>query len=211
LGRKRALASACLSLSRTIHDRHILSHFRYNRTTLASFRQLAFNIGQPDLPNRLHHAKFTIVHDRNRIREGTRPQTTYVLVLSRHQDRDPTNMTRNRLIGAAFLMIVLLPGCGIFANRPGLCNRNRGQVNASPVSMPVSTGDPGCGAMVIPSGTPFGGPFSGIPGPGQMESLPPPAMNIPKARIEEGKGKPFELDSASRTGPALTMPAVGSR
>ena len=41
-------------------------HFRYNRTTLASFRQLGFNIGQPDLPNRLHRAKFTIVHDRNR-------------------------------------------------------------------------------------------------------------------------------------------------
>ena len=147
--------------------------------------------------------------------DGKEPalQTTYVLVLLEHSDRDSPTMTRNRLAGTALLMIVLLPGCGIFANRPGLCNRNRGQVNASPVSLPAVAGDPGCGAMTIPSGAPiYGAPIYGVPGgPGHMESLPPPALNIPKARIEEGKGKPFELDSASRTGPVLTMPAVGSR
>lgn len=128
-------------------------------------------------------------------------------------------MTRTRLTGIALLLIVLLPGCGIFANRPGLCNRNRGQVNASPVVFPggmpagmpagMPGGDPGCGSMVIPNGTP---PYP-VPGfPGQMETFPPPGMNtIPKARIEEGKGKSFELDSTSRNGPVLMVPAVGSK
>ena len=114
-------------------------------------------------------------------------------------------MTRTRLAGIALLLIVLLPGCGILANRnrPGLCNR-RDQANASPVAMPAA--DPGCGAMVIPSGTPS---FPATGFSGQMESLPPPGMSIPKARIEEGKGKPFELDSTSRNGPVLMVPAVG--
>jgi hypothetical protein len=41
------------------------------------------------------------------------------------------------------------------------------------------------------------------------ETLPP--GRIPKAGIDEGKGKQFELEGASRTGPVLTIPATGVR
>ena len=72
VGEQTPFAGGCNDISRAIaREAHRYQqtpppHFRHNRTTLASFRQLGFNIRQPDLPNRLHRAEFTIVHDRNR-------------------------------------------------------------------------------------------------------------------------------------------------
>jgi hypothetical protein len=126
-------------------------------------------------------------------------------------------MFRTPLIGAAFLSLTLLPGCGLFfPDRPGLCqrcaDRRAGHVEAAPVSYagaPVGDGA-GCGSSVIPpgGGTIYGAPTfvhpnGAIPG---AETFPPP-MNtpkIPRAGIEE-KGKQFELESGK--GPVLTIPA----
>lgn len=120
-------------------------------------------------------------------------------------------MSRTRLAGIVLLSVSLLPGCGLLdPNRPGLCGRRCNQqpehVQASPVSFPG--GD--CGGAVIPPGTPpiYGAPT--FPGAGMgAETLPP--GRIPKAGIDEGKGKQFELEGASRTGPVLTIPATGVR
>jgi hypothetical protein len=117
-------------------------------------------------------------------------------------------MFRTRLAGAALLSFVFLPGCGILCgDRPGICARWRGRdagvVQAAPVSFPGA--DMGaCGGMVVPpAGTIYGAPIYG-PGVGG-ETFPPPGR-IPKAGIDEGKGKQFELEGASRSGPALTIP-----
>jgi hypothetical protein len=124
-------------------------------------------------------------------------------------------MFRTPLAGAALLTLVFLPGCGLFSgDRPGLCNRCRGnqsgRVDASPASYPVV--DAGCGGMVIPPG----GHLIGGPGGYPMgEPLPMPGgtnpPRIPRIGIDEGKGKQFELEGASRTGPALMMPATGAK
>ena len=124
-------------------------------------------------------------------------------------------MRRARLAGAALLFLSVLPGCGILTgDRRGVCERwrdcwNGNRIDAVPVSYPMM--DPGC-AMPIPGGHPYGGapimmnggaPFGAPLG---AETLPQPAPGtirpIPKIGIDEGKGKQFELDGASRTGPA---------
>lgn len=132
-------------------------------------------------------------------------------------------MSRTRLAVAAFLFITLLPGCGILTgDRRTICDRWRDfwvgpQVDACPVSYPVA--DAGC-ATPIPTGAPYTGApiYMGAPGasvPLGSETLPAPGLGaqpmpplIPKAQIEEGKGKQFELEGASRkggVGPALPM------
>jgi hypothetical protein len=130
-------------------------------------------------------------------------------------------MFRTRLAGAALITFVLLPGCGILCgDRPRLCERWRSRGEACPVSYPG--GDPGCGGMVIP---PNGGMMGGAPimiGPGggypYGETLPQPGYpmpNIPKAGIiespGENKGKQFDPDRASRTGPVLMIPANNAK
>lgn len=118
-------------------------------------------------------------------------------------------MFRTRLTGVALLSICFLPGCGLFTGDRGwFCCRGR-TMDAMPVSYPMG-GDAGCGATVIPpAGNPYGGaPIYGMPGATiPQETFPAP--RIPKAGIDEGKGKQFELEGASRTGPVLTMPANG--
>ena len=123
-------------------------------------------------------------------------------------------MSRTRLVGAAFLFIALLPGCGTFSgDRRTLCERWRECWNGGdrcdyvPVSYPMANGG-GC-AMPIP-GAPYqqgppifmGGP--GVSGPFGAETLPqpmPPKIPAPKIGVDEGKGKQFELEEASRRGP----------
>ena len=127
-------------------------------------------------------------------------------------------MSRTRLAGAAVLFLAFLPGCGILTgDRRTLCERwrdcrNGGQVDACPAGYPVVDG--GC-AMPIPGAMPYqqppiymGGP--GVSGPFGAETLPnpggvqpmPPRIPAPKIGVDEGKGKQFELEGASRTGPA---------
>ena len=125
-------------------------------------------------------------------------------------------MSRTRLAGVFFLSVSLLPGCGLFTgDRPGICqrwsDRRADRCEATPVSFPVATTGGGeCGGSIIPPGTP---PIYNVPPyPGAgigAETLPP--NRIPKAGIDEGKGKQFELEGASRTGPVLTIPATGIR
>jgi hypothetical protein len=79
-------------------------------------------------------------------------------------------------------------------------------MQATPVSQPMGIGDCG-GAVIPPGGMIYGAP---IYGPGGPDTLPAPGR-IPKAGIDEGKGKQFELEGASRTGPALTIPIPGSK
>jgi hypothetical protein len=125
-------------------------------------------------------------------------------------------MSRTRLAGAALLFLAVLPGCGILTgDRRTLCERWRdcrhgNRFDACPTGYPVVDG--GC-AMPIPGGMPYqgapiymGGPGASIPlgaetlpQPGGAQPIPP---RIPKAGIDEGKGKQFELEGASRTGPA---------
>jgi hypothetical protein len=126
-------------------------------------------------------------------------------------------MFRTRLTGVALLALSLLSGCGMFRDRPGLCNRcadrQAAQVNAAPVA--YTGGDAGCGASVIPpGGAIYGQPMIiGPGGPGMPgEMLPPPIggmPRIPKAGIDEKGGKQFELEGVSRTGPVLPMPIAG--
>jgi hypothetical protein len=124
-------------------------------------------------------------------------------------------MFRTRLAGVAILSFCFLPGCGLFTGDRGwFCCHGR-NVDAMPVSYPMGPmgqmGDAGgCGATVIPpaGGNPYGAPIFGVPGTGiPQETFPAP--RIPRAGIDEGKGKQFELEGASRTGPVLTMPANG--
>ena len=123
-------------------------------------------------------------------------------------------MFRIRFAGFALLTVCFLPGCGLFSgDRPGLCGRRAERIDAVPVSYPVADGG-GCGATVIPpAGNPYGAPIYGAPGATiPNETYPPPygtSPRIPKAGIDEGKGKQFELDGTSRTGPVLTIPANG--
>jgi hypothetical protein len=135
-------------------------------------------------------------------------------------------MLRTRLAAAAVLSLSLLPGCRLFCPDTW-CNREcrrGGPCDAIPVSYPVT--DPGCCGMPIPSGGPImAGPYGGAPvigGPvypngGLTETLPPPyapgTPRIPKAGIDEGKGKQFELEGASRNGngPVLAVPATGTK
>src|SRR5687767_11238593 len=113
-------------------------------------------------------------------------------------------MFRTRLAGIVLLSVSLLPGCGLFCgDRPGICNRWADRrAEATPVAMPAG-GE--CGGTVIPPGMPpqpypYPYPNATFPGPGMgAETLPP--GRIPKAGIDEGKGKQFELEGASRTGP----------
>jgi hypothetical protein len=118
-------------------------------------------------------------------------------------------MFRTRLAGAALLSLVFLPGCRLFCcDGPGImdrwADRRAGRMQATPVSHPM--GD--CGGTVIPpGGVIYGAP---IYGPGGPDTLPAPGR-IPKAGIDEGKGKQFELEGASRTGPALTIPIPGAK
>jgi len=139
-------------------------------------------------------------------------------------------MLRTRLATAAVFSLTLLPGCGLLCGDRGWfgrqeCYRGCG-VEAIPVSYPVTNGGcSGCG-MPIPTGGPIvAGPYGGAPiigGPvypngGLSETLPPPyapgPQRIPKAGIDEGKGKQFELEGASRSGggPVLAVPATGSK
>lgn len=120
-------------------------------------------------------------------------------------------MSRTRLVGILLVSVTLLPGCGLLdPNRPGICgrrNQQRSDCEASPVSF---QGGGECGGTVIPPGTPpiYGSPV--FPGAGLGAETMPPGR-IPKAGIDEGKGKQFELEGASRTGPVLTIPATGIR
>jgi hypothetical protein len=127
-------------------------------------------------------------------------------------------MSRTRLVGAAFLFLTVLPGCGILCgDRSRLCERWRGRGEAYPASMPMGEG---CGGMVIPPGGGAGGPIMIGPGgyPYGGETFPHPmngAPNIPKAGIIESpgerKGTQFDPDKASRTGPVLMIPANGAK
>jgi hypothetical protein len=126
-------------------------------------------------------------------------------------------MSRTRLAGAAFLFIAFLPGCGtLTGDRRTLCERWHdfwydSRYDACPVAYPI--GQPGC-ATPIPGavgGAPIimGGPMTSVPGadtfppPGGIQTMPPriPAPKIPGG-VDEGKGKQFELEGASRSGPA---------
>ena len=137
-------------------------------------------------------------------------------------------MLRIRLAAAAVFSLALLPGCGtLCGDRCGRqeCYRGGG-FDAIPVSYPVSdAGCNGCG-MPIPNGGPImAGPYGGAPimgapvypNGGLSETLPPPyapgTPRIPKAGIDEGKGKQFELEGASRNGhgPVLAVPATGAK
>jgi hypothetical protein len=142
-------------------------------------------------------------------------------------------MLRTRLAAAAVLSLSLLPGCRLlcpdtWCDRYRECRRGA-PCDAIPVSYPVSDAGCGCGTP-IPSGGPivagpitsgpYGAPIMGAPvypGSGLSETLPPPyapgTPRIPKAGIDEGKGKQFELEGASRSGagPVLAIPATGSR
>jgi hypothetical protein len=135
-------------------------------------------------------------------------------------------MSRTRLAGAALLFLAFLPGCGILTgDRRTLCERwrdcRRGdRCEGVPAGYPVVDG--GCGGgcgMPIPGGAPYqgapiymGGPGASIPlgaetlpQPGGAQTMPP---RIPKAGIDEGKGKQFELEG--RTGPVGPALPVGS-
>jgi hypothetical protein len=140
-------------------------------------------------------------------------------------------MSRTRLAGAALLFIALLPGCGaLTGDRRTLCERWRDCWNGpdrcdyAPVGYPVSM-DAGCGngcGMPIPGapihqGPPIymGGPGASLPlgaetlpQPGGIQRMPP---QIPKAGIgiDEGKGKQFDIDPASRSGPVGPALPVG--
>jgi hypothetical protein len=140
-------------------------------------------------------------------------------------------MRRARLAGAAFLFIAVLPGCGIFTGGRGICDRwrdcgNGNGYDAIPVSypmmapgcaMPVANGHPYGGAPIYMNGAPAGAPFGGpIGGPFGAETLPQPAPGtirpIPKIGIDEGKGKQYELEGASRAGPVgPALPVNGTR
>jgi hypothetical protein len=117
--------------------------------------------------------------------------------------------------------------------------RDGNRVEACPVgypvteggcAMPIPSGGPFGGAPIMMGG--MGGPFGGAPimmggpppgGPLGAETLPPPGTynqmpgivnpmppRIPKIGIDEGKGKPFELES--RTGPAgPALPVNGTK
>ena len=142
-------------------------------------------------------------------------------------------MSRIRLAGAAFLFLTVLPGCGLFSgDRPNVCQRWRDCWNGggnraefTPVSYPVA--DAGCGMTTIPNGHPYGGSpiYMGGPGAGMplgSETLPqpgfggttmPPRIPAPKIGIDEGKGKQFELEGASRAGGIMgpALPVNGTR
>ena len=132
-------------------------------------------------------------------------------------------MSRTRLVAAAFLFLALLPGCGTFTgDRRTLCERwqdcwSGNRADACPTGYPMSNG--GC-AMPIPGGQPYMGAPIYMSGPGASvpmgaETLPPPGgtqtmpPRIPKIGIDEGKGKQFELEGASRSGPMGPALPVG--
>jgi hypothetical protein len=144
-------------------------------------------------------------------------------------------MSRTRLVGAALLFLAFLPGCRTSpCDNRTLCDRwhdfwRGDRYEAMPVSYPMMEGgcQGGCatpipgGMMPMPGGMPFqgapiymGGP--GVSGPMGTDTLPPPPgvqtmpPRIPKAGIDEGKGKQFELEGAGRTGPAGPALPVGS-
>jgi len=127
-------------------------------------------------------------------------------------------MFRTRLAAVAFASLILMPGCGtLCGDRPRICERCRpNRLDASPASFPM--GDAGCGGTVIPPGGMMGGPI--MIGPGGYpygETLPSPngTPRIPNAGIietpGENKGKQFDPDRSSRTGPVLMIPANGPR
>lgn len=140
------------------------------------------------------------------------------LTVRRLSASDPdVAMVRYRLAGAVLLAVVGLPGCGLFnPDRPGLCGRRcrQAEVAALPAAYPVVSDPVICGGPVIPP--PSGGMIPGPPvlppqGPIQTETFPPPSR-IPKAGIEENRGKQFELDPAGRSsGPVLSIPAAATR
>jgi len=137
-------------------------------------------------------------------------------------------MSRTRLAGAALLLLAFLPGCGtLTGDGRTLCERWRDawrgdRCAAVPVGYPVVEGGcPGGCAMPIPGGLPYQGAPIYMGGPGASvplgaETLPPPGganpmpPRIPKAGIDEGKGKQFELEGAGRTGPAGPALPVGT-
>lgn len=172
---------------------------------------------------------------------GTEP-TPYPQVRPRVRPGTGTvPMLRTRLAVAAAFSLTLLPGCGLLCGDRGLfgrtteCLRGGPMMEAIPVSYPVGNGGPCC--TPIPAGGPImagptvGGPYGGAPyggapimggpiyGNGLSETLPPPLAQpgtprIPKAGIDEGKGKQFELEGASKSGPGgpvLAIPANGTR
>jgi hypothetical protein len=131
-------------------------------------------------------------------------------------------MFRTRLATAAVFSLTLLPGCGLLCGDRGLFCRQecyRGGLEAIPVSYPAG-GAPCCGP--IASGGPImAGPIASGPiypgtAPGGYpltETLPPPYASpprIPKAGIDEKKGKEFELEGRAN-GPVLAMPATGAK
>ena len=129
-------------------------------------------------------------------------------------------MSRTRLAGAALLFLAFLPGCGILTgDRRTLCERWRDtwrgdRCDAMPVGYPImDAGCPNGCAMPIPGAMPYQGAPIYMGGPGASvpmgaETLPPPngiqpmPRTIPPAGINEGKGKQFDPDLSSRTGPA---------
>ena len=140
-------------------------------------------------------------------------------------------MSRTRLAGAALLFIALLPGCGILTgDRRTLCERWRDCVNGpercdyAPTAFPVAMngGCPNGCAMPIPGapiqqGPPIymGGPGASVPlgaetlpQPGGVQTMPP-RIPAPKIGIDEGKGKQFEVDPASRKGPVGPLLPTG--
>ena len=136
-------------------------------------------------------------------------------------------MVRTRLFGVALLSLSVLPGCGIFGNRPGLCERwhsrrearqerMSGHRDSVGAAMPVSYQGGNCNGCSTPIG---GGPVIGSPGAGGFmgsETLPPPGAGegnrIPPPKIKEQPGKVIELDPAkSVRGPVLTMPTNGTK
>lgn len=126
-------------------------------------------------------------------------------------------MFRTRLAGAALLTFTLLPGCGLLCGDRGLCSRwcgARGPVNAIPVSYPGDFGAmpyPADGGMIYGAPPVYGSGPVVVPGatviPG--DTLPPPVIPRTRGGVDEGRGRQFELEGASRvgpSGPALALP-----
>jgi hypothetical protein len=132
-------------------------------------------------------------------------------------------MLRTLLATVAVCSLTLLSGCGLCGDR-GPCRQEcyRGGMEAIPVSFPTG-GTPCCGPVGPggPGGPIVAGPITNgpiypgtAPGPYPLsETLPPPYASpprIPKAGIDEKKGKEFELEGRA-SGPVLAMPATGTR
>ncbi|WP_162136280.1 hypothetical protein [Zavarzinella formosa] len=137
-------------------------------------------------------------------------------------------MIRIRLIATAFLILAVMPGCGIFCHKERPCfprlhalfHGNETDSTAGyPMMMTTGGGAPGCdscNAGGMSGGPVISGPMMGVPGSGGMMTAPPmntnpPGGRIPPAGIKESEGKQFELEGATKMGPGpvLAVPAGG--